>query len=63
MSLITLPAPTSPPVVVVKKKLKDLRQTFGRQASVDRASFFMLQLYRSNLEVRLRRVSARYFTA
>jgi hypothetical protein len=56
MSLITLPAPTSPPVVVVKKKLKDLRQTFGRQASVDRASFFMLQLYRSNLEVRLRSI-------
>lgn len=56
MSLVTVPAPAATPIVVVKKRFKDIRATFPAKTSVDRASFYMLQLYRSNLEVRLRSI-------
>jgi hypothetical protein len=57
MSLMTLPTPTVAPTVglIVRKKLKDARSALPvakRQA--DRASYHMLNLYRTNLEVRLR---------
>src|ERR1700749_3062688 len=53
MSLVTLPAPSAP-LVIAKKKLKDIRTVFPARTSADRASFYMMHLYRSNLEVRLR---------
>ena len=56
MSLVTLPAPSATSLVAVKKKLKDFRVPLPTKSSVDRASFFMLHLYRSNLEVRLRSI-------
>ena len=56
MSLVTVPAPSPPSIVGVKKKLKDIRVAFPSKTSVDRASFYMLHLYRSNLEVRLRSI-------
>src|SRR4051812_33856384 len=55
MSLMTLPAPSTP-LAVVKKKLNGIRGARTAKTSVDRASFFMLHLYRSNLEVRLRSI-------
>jgi len=55
MSLITLPAHGTH-LVEVKKKLKDIRPSFGKNSSHDRASYTMMQLYRSNLEVRLRSI-------
>jgi hypothetical protein len=56
MSLVTLPAPRATSLVGVKKKLNTLRVPLPARSSVDRASFFMLHLYRSNLEVRLRSI-------
>src|SRR3954471_16956575 len=55
MSLMTLPAPSTP-LAVVKKKFSGIRGARPAKTSVDRASFFMLHLYRSNLEVRLRSI-------
>ena len=55
MSLIALPAHGTH-LVEVKKKLKDLRPLFRNKTAVDRTSYYMMQLYRSNLEVRLRSI-------
>ena len=55
MSLVTLPAPPMP-VVSMKKKIKDIRSAFQAATSVDRASFHMMHLYRTNLDVRLRSI-------
>ena len=55
MSMITLPAPSAP--ILARKKLKDIRTAFSSAGiSVDSASTYMMRLYRSNLEVRLRNV-------
>jgi hypothetical protein len=56
MSLVTLPAPRATPLVGVKNRFRNLRVALPSRSSVDRASFFMLHLYRSNLEVRVRSI-------
>jgi hypothetical protein len=59
MSLTTLPAPTLVPVLSVRKKLKEMRAALplGKRGA-DHASYHMLHLYRTNLEVRLRGIDA-----